>query len=131
MRQQKPALTRGGFLPGVPAERLSKRGCCLGMGDHHSEAPTLSGAFRKGRGCVRPVSREQPHAAFQRWRQRRVPMRVSIPTICLLRRSRIAGTMNGTVEDLTDKVREGWPPSGSKTGGVDEREAQTNPIRIP
>jgi hypothetical protein len=40
------------------------------LGDHHSEAPTLSGAFRKGRGCVRPVSREQPHAGFQRWRQR-------------------------------------------------------------
>jgi hypothetical protein len=38
-----------------------------------SEAPALSGAFRKGRGCVRPVSREQPHAGFQRWRQRRVP----------------------------------------------------------
>jgi hypothetical protein len=39
-------------------------------GGHHSEAPTLPGAFRNGRGCVRPVSREQPHAAFQRWGQR-------------------------------------------------------------
>ena len=45
--------------------------CCLGMWDHFtSEAPALSGAFRKGRGCVRSVSREQPHAGFQRRQQR-------------------------------------------------------------
>src|SRR5882672_12146254 len=51
----------GGFLPGVPVG-------CLGMGVPRSlaEAPTLSGAFHKGRGCVRPVSREQPHARNQR-----------------------------------------------------------------
>jgi hypothetical protein len=56
-------LTEGaaGFLPGVPL------GNCLGMREPGSQAPAFPKLLlSKGRGCVRPVSREQPHAESQR-----------------------------------------------------------------
>jgi hypothetical protein len=62
-------LTDGasGFLLGVPLG-------CLRMGTITSEAPALPKLLlSKGRGCVRPVSREQPHAPIQRRQQRHVP----------------------------------------------------------
>ncbi len=44
------SLHVGAFLPDVPAERLSKRGCCLGMGDQdYIRNPGPTGRLAAGR----------------------------------------------------------------------------------